>query len=216
MTAGDPVEQSRGPAPGTPVPRPAWEGVVCCGAGPLGLWERLYLPAALQGIALTARIALRNLRTWLLWLPAFLRGRGAEAPRGAATVFYPDEIRPDFSPINRGKHVLTLRPGGEPQCVACFLCATACPSFCIHIVAGSHPDPSIEKYPVRFDIEIDKCVFCGFCEEACPVDAIRLAPDVRLADWRRERMVYDKEYLTTWNPTFVREEHVYPGGRPRE
>jgi NADH-quinone oxidoreductase subunit I len=24
----------------------------------------------------------------------------------------------------------------------------------------------------RYDIDLNKCIFCGFCEEACPVDAI--------------------------------------------
>ena len=208
---------------GQALPQPAYQGeftegeiVTYYNPEQMSFAERLYLPYILSGLWLTAKITLGNIWTWIKWLFAFARGKGKEAPRGATTVYYPDEMRADFSPINRGKHILTMRANGDPQCVACYMCATACPAFCIHIVAGQHPDPAIEKYPVRFDIEIDKCIFCGYCEEACPVDAIRLTPDVHLVDYRRERMVYDKDYLMTWNPTFVQDEHVYPGDKPRE
>ncbi len=131
------------------------------------------------------------------------------------TISYPEQTRP-YSERFRGTHILTVRDDGSLKCVACYMCATACPAFCIHIVAGEHPDPNIEKFPVTFEIEMDKCVFCGFCEEACPVDAIRLTPEPRMADYQRERMLYDKTYLLSWNPTYVEEEHRYPGGAPRD
>jgi NADH-quinone oxidoreductase subunit I len=204
------------------LPQPAYQGEFTEGEvvkyynpEQMTLAERLYLPAIFSGLAITARIFAKNMGRWFVWLTYFLRGKGKEGPKGAVTIYYPEEMRKDFSPINRGKHILTLRPSGDPQCVACFMCATACPAFCIHIVGGEHPDPAIEKYPVRFDIEMDKCIFCGYCEEACPVDAIRLTPDTHLADYKRERLVYDKEYLMSWNPTQASHDHVYPGGHPR-
>ena len=178
--------------------------------------ERSYLPHSILGLRITARRFFINMAQWMKWLAMTMMGKGADAKKGAVTIYYPEESRPDYSPITRGKHILTMRPSGDPQCVACYMCATACPAFCIHIVAGEHPDPQVEKFPVRFDIEIDKCIFCGYCEEACPVDAIRLTPDVHLVDYKRERMVYDKQFLMNWNPTYSDIEHIYPGDQPRK
>ncbi len=205
------------------LPQPAYQGEFTEGEivkyynpSEMTLAEKLYVPEIIRGLMLTAGVFFKNMAQWFVWLSYWIRGKGKDAPKGGVTVFYPEESRDDYSPINRGKHILTMRESGDPQCVACYMCATACPAFCIHIVAGEHADPNIEKYPVSFDIEIDKCVFCGYCEEACPVDAIRLTPEPRMADYQRERMLYDKTYLLSWNPTYVEEEHRYPGGAPRD
>jgi NADH-quinone oxidoreductase subunit I len=190
-------------------------------ADQLSVAVRTYLGPVFAGLAVTGGRFFRHMGSWTLWLFWFLRGKKDAPPalalrrKATVTTYYPEYERPDITRINRGKHVLTQRANGEPQCVACFMCATACPAWCIHIVGGEHPDPRIEKYPVKFDIEIDKCIFCGYCEEACPVDAIRLSTDYHTTDYFRERMIYDRDFLLTWNPTKVEEEHIYPGGAPR-
>lgn len=104
-----------------------------------------------------------------------------------------------YGPRFKGKHFLTLREDGNVRCTACFLCATNCPAQCIHIEAGQHPENEIEKYPVRFEIDILRCVFCGYCEEACPVDAIRLGPEYAMAGLAEEKWVYTKDYLANRN-----------------
>ena len=81
------------------------------------------------------------------------------------------------------------------KCVACFLCATACPAHCIDIVATESPWPDREKYPEAFQIDELRCIFCGMCEEACPVDAIELTSLLDLTGKSREEMIFDKEKL---------------------
>jgi NADH-quinone oxidoreductase subunit I len=157
----------------------------------MGWWERAYLPEILRGLAITSIVFLRNMGKWIT-------GR-----KGAITTYYPEERRWDYGRRNRGKHVLTQRPDGSPQCIACNMCATVCPAKVIEIDAGFDPDDAAHpKYPARFEIDYSRCVFCGLCVEACPEDAIRMVPDVPdfPSGERRKSMWIGKEELLTWNP----------------
>ena len=130
-------------------------------------WERAYLPEILRGLFITGGVFMRNMGRWITFR------------KGALTTYYPEETRADYAAGNRGKHVLTQRPDGRPQCIACNLCATVCPAKVIEIEAGFDPDdPAHPKYPVRFEIDYSRCVFCGLCVEACPEDAIRMVKEV--------------------------------------
>ena len=86
---------------------------------------------------------------------------------------YPEQKPKDITPRYRGLHRLLLDEQGELKCVACEMCASACPAKCISIEA-SERDNAKEKIPVKFDIDLLECVYCGFCVEACPKDAIRM------------------------------------------
>jgi len=156
----------------------------------LTLWERAYLPEIMRGLAITSGVFLRNMGRWMT-------GR-----KGALTTYYPEETRADYSPINRGKHVLTQRPDGTPQCVACNMCATVCPAKVIEIEAGFDAnDPAHPKFPIRFEIDYSRCVFCGLCVEACPEDAIRMAKEVpSLPSANRHEMWLGLEELLSWQP----------------
>lgn len=153
-------------------------------------WERAYLPEILRGLGITTGIFLRNMWKWV-------SGR-----RGAVTTYYPEETRADFAPRNRGKHILTQRPDGSPQCIACNMCATVCPAKVIEIEPGfDENDPAHPKYPIRFEIDYSRCVFCGLCIEACPEDAIRMETEIPdLVSGDRYNMWLTMEEMLTWNP----------------
>lgn len=115
--------------------------------------------------------------------------------RGAVTFQYPEETKP-LAPRHKSLHRLLRRENGLPQCVACMMCATVCPSECIFIEAAETDDPEVQKYPVSFVIDVTRCCFCGFCVEACPVDAIRMdTGEIRLSSTSRQGLEYPLDRL---------------------
>jgi NADH-quinone oxidoreductase subunit I len=138
-----------------------------------GLLESMYLPAIAEGLKTTLKHLFRP---------------------DTITEEYP-EVKPDL-PLNyRGVHRLNRDEQGRVKCVACFLCATACPARCIDIVGAPAPWPDRDKYPTTFVIDELKCIYCGMCEEACPVDAIELTSLYDLTGKSREEMRFDREKL---------------------
>jgi NADH-quinone oxidoreductase subunit I len=125
---------------------------------------------------------------WLVMRHAF---------RKRATISYPEE-RAFLPPRWRGRIVLTRDPGGGERCVACYLCAAACPTDCISLQAAE--DEHGRRYPEFFRINFSRCIFCGFCEEACPTYAIQLTPDFEMSEYRRAELVYEKEDLLISGP----------------
>lgn len=120
---------------------------------------------------------------WRMFLHTFRR---------RVTVQYPDE-KPVFAPRYRGRIILSRDPDGNERCVACYLCAAACPVDCIVLQAGEADDG--RRYPSFFRINFSRCIFCGFCEEACPTYAIQLTPDCEMSEYRRPSLVYEKKDL---------------------
>jgi len=108
------------------------------------------------------------------------------------TVQYPEQ-KNYLPPRWRGRIVLTRDPDGEERCVACYLCAVACPVDCIALDATE--DDNGRRYPDFFRINFSRCIYCGYCEEACPTYAIQLIPDFEMAEYDRQNMVYEKEHL---------------------
>lgn len=113
------------------------------------------------------------------------------------TILYPEQ-KPYLPPRWRGRIVLSRDPDGGERCVACYLCAAACPVDCIALQATE--DEQGRRYPAFFRINFSRCIFCGFCEEACPTYAIQLTPDFEMCDYHRQSLVYEKEDLQIDGP----------------
>ena len=108
------------------------------------------------------------------------------------TVQYPGQ-KPYLPPRHKGRIILSRDPDGGERCVACYLCAVACPVDCISLQATE--DDTGRRYPEFFRINFSRCIFCGYCEEACPTYAIQLTPDFEMGEYKRQNMVYEKEDL---------------------
>ncbi len=168
----------------------------------LSFAESTYLVEVLKGMVLTMSHVIKNI---------FDQDR-------FRTIEYPD-VRKPMTARYKGAHRLLLRPDGKIKCVACMCCPTVCPAKCITIVAGEDPDDPAEKFPISFDIDMLRCIFCGFCVDACPKDAIRM--DTRIYEinaYTRQDMVHSKAYMVNLMDGLKPEaEHAYradPGLAP--
>jgi NADH-quinone oxidoreductase subunit I len=70
------------------------------------------------------------------------------------------------------------------------------------------------RFPLVFEIDEFRCIFCGYCQEVCPEEAIHMGRHYENAEFNRERFVYDLERLTAqthpvselWDPADPRGE----------
>src|SRR5213595_1350223 len=126
---------------------------------------------------------------------------------------YPDGPGPlkgaKFQERYRGVHVLQRDANGLEKCVACFLCAAACPSNCIYIEAAENTDKvrisGGERYASIYNIDYNRCIFCGYCVEACPTDAITHGHGFEVASYNTATLVMRKEDMLVPMP---------PGAKP--
>ena len=120
------------------------------------------------------------------------------------TVNYPYQKIPVF-PKYRGKQVLMRDEHGLEKCVACGLCAVACPAEAITMEAAERQPGEEhlyreEKYAAKYEINMLRCIFCGLCEEACPKDAVYLSETFAPSNYQRKGFIYGKEDLLIPNP----------------
>jgi NADH-quinone oxidoreductase subunit I len=136
--------------------------------------ERIYLPEIARGLATTFRHAV--------------------TPKDRVTRQYPEQASP-MPDYYRGIPCLVNDEEGRIKCVACQMCEFVCPPEAIKIVPGEYPESNVEKYPVRFDLNMLRCIYCGMCEEACPEEAIFMSDVATFVVASREEAVLPKERL---------------------
>jgi len=169
----------------------------------LTLLERWYVTEIVRGLVVIMYRFWRNLSLHLLHVVGVAKDRSA-----AITVQYPEQHK-RYPDNYRGSHRLTLKADSSVRCTACFLCATACPANCIYIEAGEHPDPAVEKFPLRYEIDTLRCIYCGMCVEACPCDAIRMDTYVHPKIWGYNRV----DFIETKTTLMKRSEVLAERGR---
>jgi NADH-quinone oxidoreductase subunit I len=143
----------------------------------MSLWEKMYLPAVLGGIAITIKHLFKR----------------------KSTIKYPEKKR-EVSAVWRGQHVLKRDEKGAERCTACGLCAVACPAEAITMVAAERKKGEEnlyreEKYAATYEINMLRCIYCGLCEEACPKEAIFLTDRIVTTDYSRSGFIFGKDKL---------------------
>jgi NADH-quinone oxidoreductase subunit I len=137
----------------------------------LNFLEKIYLPEIIKGLWYSIK---------QMFQPTF-------------TMQYPEE-QWDPPAIFRGRPVL-VKDQGRERCVACGLCARACPPLAISMQANEDAEDPKERFPDFFEINMLRCIYCGYCEEVCPEEAIVMSKDFDLVFESREDAIYDKERL---------------------
>ncbi len=145
-------------------------------------------------------MSINKMPWWMrIYLPAFFKGLFVSIRQFAkkpVTYEYP-EVKPPINERFRGEHRLTKDEQGHMKCVACYMCATACPAHCIHIEAEAAPPDwdGRDKIPRTFEIDMLKCIYCGYCVEACPKEAIEMTNKIPQVYDNRRDFIYGIEKL---------------------
>lgn len=115
-------------------------------------------------------------------------------PNQVYTEQYPLE-RPAIAERYRGLPRLNVNPDtGETLCIACNLCATACPEHLIVVQSERNPVTK-RKEMTSFSYDVSRCMFCGLCVEACSTDCLELSQDYEMALYSRDGLVFDRTRL---------------------
>ena len=161
------------------VPQPTWREKL----------KRFFMIDLVEGLKLTLRFNV-----------GALTDKDSLKGYGIYTEQYP-KVRPQVAPRFHGAPRLNMDPEThESLCIACNLCALACPEDCIDVipmdievmVAGK---PRKKKVLDEFIFDTSRCMFCALCQEACPTACLELTQEFELATYSRAGFVWNREML---------------------
>lgn len=128
---------------------------------------------------------------------SILKGMGVtlrEMVRPTITQYYPYK-RPELPAGARGIPVLLSDEEGNLKCVACELCAKACPVGIIEIIYHRGEGEKGKKVLDGFNLDASRCMLCGLCAEACPFEAIAMSDIYELSTDDPSTFIYDIKRL---------------------
>ena len=165
--------------PEVPVPQPTFVEKL----------KRFFMFELLQGMWLT-----------LKYNVGALTDKDSVAGTGIYTEQYP-KVRPIVAPRFHGAPRLNMDPETyESLCIACNLCALACPEDCIDVIPRDIEmmvggKPRKKKVLDEFIFDTSRCMFCALCQEACPTACLELTQEFELATYSRAGFVWNREML---------------------
>ena len=132
-----------------------------------------------------------------IFLVDLIKGLAVTGPytfRKTVTEQYP-KVRPSVAPRFHGAPRLNIDPEtGETLCIACNLCALACPIDLIEV--QRERDPVTRKFILSgFTYNVSRCMFCNLCAEACPTNALELTQTFEYATYDIRDMYWDQKML---------------------
>jgi len=137
------------------------------------------------------------------------------------TVQYPD-MAPTIQPRWRGFHYYEIE-----KCIACDMCAKACPVDCIYIEKTA--PRKVDKETglamggaiLRYAIDYSKCMFCALCTDPCPTECIHMGDNHDLSGYDRASMVVEftelaRQGLQTPLPIYMEKRNLPPWAEKRK
>ncbi|AEG15674.1 4Fe-4S ferredoxin iron-sulfur binding domain-containing protein [Desulfofundulus kuznetsovii DSM 6115] len=95
------------------------------------------------------------------------------------TVQYPEEKVP-LPERYHGRFELDV-----DKCIACGLCANACPNKVIQI---TREKVGKKQYLTKYVMRIEYCLFCGLCVESCNKDALKFSHVINMNQFFRDKV----------------------------